>query len=380
MTEAPNLTVREFSLTDLRCHRHISWQCESGVNLLSGDNGSGKTTMLEAVYMMAHGRSFRQARDPELVRWGQSDFHVAGVWKRYGPLHVDVKGRKGKSEVLLQGKRVSRRKELTETLPVIVDAPQAGKLVDGVPKERRRWLDSVIHASVPGTLRYYQHYLRALMQRGRLIRRSRNTPELEVWEHQIVQSGLQLMKARREMVAMLNRSLASETELMETALHLEMKETAPDSEQAWTERLVGRRDEDARLGRLQVGPHCDRLNIMFGGREIRSVGSRGQQKLAAMALRLAECAVRLECRHLAPLLLLDDCLEALDSGRQQRLIKRLCSYRGQILMTVPNGIEIPESFGVHQSHLSEGVTKENGVRAIRSAMETVTSRKMEKAA
>jgi len=380
MTGSPSLSIKEFTLSDLRCHEKISWQCEEGINLLSGNNGSGKTTMLEAVYMMAHGRSFRQARDPELVRWGTDAFKISGVWKRYGPMYVDLTGRRGKSEVVLQGKKISQRKELTETLPVVVEAPQAGKLVDGVPGERRRWLDSVINASNPATYRTYQNYLRALMQRGRLIRRHRSSAELDVWEHQIVVAGQQVVRARREMIDSLNHSLENESELMESSLKLELTATAPDSEKAWLERLATKRDDDARVGRLQVGPHCDRLKILFDGREIRSVGSRGQQKLAAMALRLAECAVRLECRHMAPLLLLDDCLEALDGERQQRLISRLCSYQGQILMTVPNGIEIPENIEIHQSHLSESVANENGMRAIRPAMKIVADREMEKAA
>jgi len=380
MTGSPSLSIKEFTLSDLRCHERISWQCEEGINILSGHNGSGKTTMLEAVYMMAHGRSFRQARDPELVRWGVDAFQISGVWKRYGPMHVGLTGRRGKSEIVLQGKKISRRKELTETLPVVVEAPQAGKLVDGVPGERRKWLDSVIHASNPATYRVYQNYLRALMQRGRLIRRHRSSAELDAWEHQIVVAGQQVIKARSDMIDSLNSSLENESELMESSLKLELISTAPDSEKAWLERLASKRDDDARLGRLQVGPHCDRLKILFGGREIRSVGSRGQQKLAAMALRLAECAVRLESRHLAPLLLLDDCLEALDFERQQRLIRRLCDYRGQILMTVPNGIEVPESLDIHQSHLSECVVNENGMRAIRPAVKVIAGREMEKAA
>ena len=380
MTGSPRLSIKELTLFDLRCHEKISWQCEEGINLLSGHNGSGKTTMLEAVYMMAHGRSFRQARDPELVRWGMDAFKISGVWKRYGPMHVDLTGRRGKSEIILQGKKISRRKELTETLPVVVEAPQAGKLVDGVPGERRKWLDSVIHASNPATYRAYQNYLRALMQRGRLIRRHRSSAELDAWEYQIVVAGQQVIRARCEMINSLNRSLENERELMESTLKLELASTAPDSEKAWLERLATRLDDDARLGRLQVGPHCDRLKILFDGREIRSVGSRGQQKLAAMALRLAECAIRLECRHLAPLLLLDDCLEALDVERQQRLMNRLCAYRGQILMTVPSGIEMPENLAIHQSHLSECVANKNGMRAIRPAMKVVSGRKMERAA
>ncbi|NOR72985.1 MAG: DNA replication and repair protein RecF [Mariprofundaceae bacterium] len=380
MTGSPRLSIRELTLSDLRCHEKINWQCEDGINLLSGHNGSGKTTMLEAVYMMAHGRSFRQARDPELVRWGMDRFRISGVWTRYGPMHVDLIGRRGKSEIILQGKKISRRKELTETLPVVVEAPQAGKLVDGVPGERRKWLDSVIHASNPATYRAYQSYLRALMQRGRLIRRNRSSAELDAWEYQIVTAGQQVVKARCEMINSLNHSLENEHELMESTLKLELTSTAPESENLWLERLASRRDDDARLGRLQIGPHCDRLKILFGGREIRSVGSRGQQKLAAMALRLAECAVRQEYRNLAPLLLLDDCLEALDAERQQRLMNRLCAYRGQILMTVPSGIKIPENLAIHQSHLSDSVVNENGMCAIRPAIKIVAGREMEKAA
>lgn len=355
MTGTQNLTLGEVTLANLRCHEEIRWQLHGGVNVLSGSNGSGKTTMLEAVYMMAHGRSFRQARDPELVRWGGSGFLVSGEWRRYGPIRVAVRGTRGRSEVILQGRKIVRRKDLTENLPVVADAPQAGKVVDGVPGERRRWLDSVVQAADPGTYRHYRNYLRALMQRSRLLRKSRSSCELGPWEMQIVQAGEQVVNIRQGIVERLNHFLEEESGLTDSMLHLEIGCTAPADSGLWLKRLSENRTEDARLGRLTIGPHCDRLKILYGGREIRSVGSRGQQKLAAMALRLAECAVRQEYRHMAPLLLLDDCLEALDGERQQRLIARLCRYPGQILMTVPNDIGMPENLKVHHCHLADGV-------------------------
>jgi len=378
MSDSPRLIIGEVTLKDFRCHASITWQCRDGVNLLSGGNGSGKTTLLEAVYMMAHGRSFRQARDPELVRWGESGFRIEGSWKRYGPMHVVVKGTKGRSEVFLQGKKIARRKDLTESLPVVVDAPQAGKVIDGVPGERRRWLDSVVLAAEPGTYRYYQNYLRALMQRSRLLRKSWSTSELEVWERQIVQAGIQVVTARQKIVESLNGRLEAETEWMESPLLLKLESSAPQQAESWVERLERKREEDARLGRLQIGPHCDRLKILFGGREIRSIGSRGQQKLAAMAIRLAECAVRLQYRKMAPLLLLDDCLEALDQSRQQRLVLRLCKYPGQILMTVPNDIDISSELNVRCNHLAKGAITGKEESAARPKV--AAGQKMERAA
>lgn len=334
--------------------------------------------MLEAVYMMAHGRSFRQARDPELVRWGQNGFHISGNWKRYGPMKVVVQGTRGRSEVILQGRKIARRKDLTENLPVVADAPQAGKVIDGVPGERRRWLDGVVHAADPSVSRHYRNYLRALMQRSRLLRKSRNATELDAWEIQIVQAGVQVVKIRQRIIERVNHFLESEAVLMDSSLHLEIGQTAPESAESWIKRLADHRNEDARLGRLTIGPHCDRLKILFDGKEIRSVGSRGQQKLAAMALRLAECAIRQEFRHMIPLLLLDDCLEALDGERQQRLIRRLCDFPGQILMTVPNNIELSDHLNVHRCHLADGIISEIEKHAARLQM--TAGHKMERAA
>lgn len=342
------------------------------MNILTGRNGSGKTTMLEAISILVHGRSFRQARDPDLVRWGERAFRIEARWLRYGPMHTRATGRRGEVELLLQGKKVSRRKELFETLPVLVDAPQGGKIVDGAPNERRRWLDALVQSLDMASTRDYQAYLRAMMQRRRLLKRNIAAEECNAWEHQMVLHGQKIVAARARIIALLNEALKEERELTEFDLTLELCASAPEQPSLWQKRLADERDKDARMGRAMFGPHCDRLKMIYQQREIRSAGSRGQQRLAAMALRLAECAVREKQRQITPVLLLDDCLEALDPARQQRLMMRLSRYAGQVLITAPNGIHIPADIAVSESALTE-----EGIRPVTRA---VSPKGMERAA
>lgn len=348
---ATPLSVRELRLTDLRCHKALSWTCSNGLNLVVGANGSGKTTLLESVYLMAHGRSFRQARDPFLLRHGEQRFVIHGQWQRFGPMHLSVEGRKGQTSIRLQGRDIQRRKDVSESFPVLVDAPQGRKLVDGAPGERRRWLDGLVMTFFEPLRLHYQHYMRALMQRSRLLRQRAGDDELVVWEQQIVTHGEPIIAARLRVISELNKLLVDEQRLTEYAVSLEIN--MPDyKRQEWLDRLAGKREEDRRAGTLRFGPHSDTLRILFQQREIGSAGSRGQQRLAAIALKMAECGLWIRYRRLIPVLLLDDCLEALDSERQCRVLERLQESHAQILMTAPAGINVPDHIDVDIQVLS----------------------------
>jgi len=329
------LLLGEVRAENLRCHEQVTWQCEAGVNLLTGENGSGKTSLLEAVFLMGHGRSFRQARDPFLARHGSKGFNIHGVWTRYGPVHVGVDGGSSGVKIFLQGRQLLRRSDLTESLPVLVESPQSARLMDGIPAERRRWLDQMMLHCRPDVLRHYQAYLRCMMQRSRLIRRRAPGSEVEVWEHQMVVHGDVLVQARNELLGVLNQELVAEDQLSETRLTLNLQSSAPEATADWVVKLREQRIQGQHV--LRIGPHCDRLQIYFGKQDIRAVGSRGQQKLAGVALRLAECRLRMQHRGLIPVLLLDDCFEALDPYRRECLIDRLLAHSGQVLMTGPLG-------------------------------------------
>jgi DNA replication and repair protein RecF len=342
---ATTLTICQIKVTDLRCHEQMTWTCSKGLNLLIGANGSGKTSLLESVYLMAHGRSFRQARDPFLVRRGQERFLIKGQWHRFGPMSLSVAGRRGQTSIRLQGCDVQRRKDVSESFPVLVEAPQGRKLIDGAPNERRRWLDALVMTCYPAMRSHFERYLRAVMQRSRLLRRKILSDELDAWERQIVHHGLPIVAAREKTIIELNNCLADEIFLTEQPLSISVRKTEY-TEQAWLDRLKSGRANDMKAGGLRYGPHCDVLSFHFQQREIRNAGSRGQQKLAAIALKMAECALWSDHRRLLPVLLLDDCLEALDTERQGRVLKRLQASSAQVLMTAPNGINISRNVNI----------------------------------
>ncbi len=349
---ATPLTLDRVKVSHLRCHKELEWSVTRGLNLIIGGNGCGKTTLLESISLMAHGRSFRQSRSPLLVQHGQDRFMIHGQWHRFGPMHLSVAGRQGQTSIRLQGRDIQRRKDVSDSFPVIIDAPQGRKIIDGAPGERRRWLDALIMTCYQQMRTNYERYLRAVMQRGRLLRRRNFSDELDVWEMQIVQYGMPVVQARTLLLQELNVLLMHEKVLTEDVLSLSMK--MPEyTEQAWLERLKEKRQDDAKMGSLRFGPHVDVVNIHFQEREIRSAGSRGQQKLAAIALKMAECALWAKHRRLIPVVLLDDCLEALDQRRQLRLFQRLQQSQAQILMTAPDGVSVSPELSINIQFLTE---------------------------
>jgi len=375
---ATPLSIREVKVRHLRCHEEITWNCSEGLNLIIGANGSGKTTLLEAVYLMAHGRSFRQARDPFLVKRDAERFFIHGQWHRYGPMNLSVAGRRGQTTLRLQGRDVQRRKDVSESFPVLVDAPQGRKIIDGAPGERRRWLDGLVITCFQNMAIHYERYLRAVMQRSRLLRRRASSEELDVWEHQIVQYGKPIVLAREKMVAEMNLYLIEEVALTEHPLTISV--TMPDyDQQAWLSRLKEKRSDDLRTG-LRFGPHCDLVNIHFQKREIRSAGSRGQQKLAAIAIKMAECGLWTRYRKLIPVLLLDDCLEALDRTRQLRLLKRLQNSSAQVLMTAPEGVNIASDLNIRIQLLDAHGLCDSATSSMVSMLDDDTTEVMEEAA
>jgi len=352
MNAIPCLHLQEVFVESLRCHQKGMWRFSPGVNLITGANGSGKTTVLEAVSLMAQGRSFRAMRDPGLVRWGDTQFRLHGVWRRYGPVKVWVNGQRGNVKVQLQGRTVRKLSDLAHTLPLVIDAPQARRVVDGTAGERRHWLDGLAMACHDSYIESYRRYLRSLSQRSLLLRkRVLASTQLDAWEVQVVRYGREIMRRRSEIITAMKPLLSQYDSLMGAPLKVALIQSASDDEDDWLDALKAKREHDA-TGGSRTGPHCDQLRILFHDRDIRQVGARGQQRLAALVLRLAEWEMHRHHKGLAPLLLLDDCLEALDLARQHQLLECIHETGAQVLLTAPNQVCVPAGLDIHVQQLT----------------------------
>ncbi len=352
--------VQHIFLKNFRCHKHASWPLQQGVNLLIGPNGSGKTSFLEAVFIAVYGHSFRQSKTPDLVHFNEEEFQIDLQWLRYGPLHLQVKGNKKNIIRTLQGKKITIKKDFLRSFPIVFDSTVTSRFIDGTPNDRRKWLDALLFLCKPHLKHVYQNYLRAMMQRQRALRYNHHRDMLLIWESQMVEMGKVLSLEKIQLIEKINEKLADEMLCLNANVQFELAVDQNNLNEDWLNQLKNNRDSDKKLGRTQFGPHADKLSILFYGKDIRSIASRGQQKLVTIAIRLAECALRDYYQKSLPLLMLDDGLESLDSDYQYLLFQRLNLYLGQVLLTTPSVRDIGDDLRIQSYTIGESVSAVDG--------------------
>lgn len=321
-----------------------------------GENGQGKTNLLEAVAYLGQLRSVRGARDADVVRFGAAGFHVRGT---RGPGAVpQVVGvgyeRGGKQKrVTLDGVEAPRLAAALGAVPSVGFSPADVALVAGGPGERRRYLDVLLSLTVPGYLAALQRYRGALERRNAVLRAgvragargSRGTvaAEAAVWEPVLVETGGVLAAARGAFVARHAGRLADTCAAIGEDAPVTMEYAGGDADYAAA--FAQQREAELRRGVTLVGPHRDDLALRLGGRELRAFGSNGQQRSAAIALRLVELAAMTAALGAPPLLLLDDPFAELDTGRAARVLVLLdAAPAAQLLVVVPRGEEVPTAW------------------------------------
>lgn len=322
-----------------------------------GENGQGKSNLLEAIYYLQILRSFRGARDRELVGFGAPGFHLS----------ADVHGGRAR-EVAVGFERAGKRKRvtlggaepdrLTDALgafPAVIFSPQDAVLVSGAPSMRRRYLDIMLSLTSPSYLNALQRYRGALVRRNAAMRatsRQNVEAKVAVWEPALAEHGARLWEARRHWVehhAEQYTSLCSAIGERGVARmrYVSSLENADDPETALREVLERKRALDLRRGLTHVGPHRDDLELTLADPEtaphdLRTYGSAGQQRTAAIALRLLEAATLRAHTGSEPLVLLDDPFAELDVRRASRILELLnAEGRGQTVLAVPRSTDIP---------------------------------------
>jgi DNA replication and repair protein RecF len=343
--------LRKLSLMNYRNYQRCLVDLEPGATIFHGDNGQGKTNLLEAVYLLATTKSFRTTVDRELLSWRaiqerQLFARVEGwVGRQAGDLHVEMllkgetNGAAGGDDAPAMTKTIklnglpARAPQIVGELNAVIFSPEDLDLLHGAPAGRRRYLDITRSQIDRAYLRALQRYQRVLTQRNHLLRQARDRRQelssLVVWNDELIQLGSAIVRHRVALIADLNRAMADlYRRLTRTERTLELRYRAssqPDlgelsdeeARAAFRSRLSQYQQRELDQGVSLVGPHRDDFVFLVDGVDMGAFGSRGEQRMIAVALKLAEAVVIRALMSDSPVLLLDDILSELDPTRRQ---------------------------------------------------------------
>jgi DNA replication and repair protein RecF len=344
-----------------------------------GDNGQGKTNLLESIYYLQILRSARGARDQDLVRFGADAFHVAATVETdtCHEIGVGFDRLQKRKQARIDGVVPERLSDALGALPSVMFSPADVELIAGAPSARRRFLDIVLALSAPGYLGALQRYRGALARRNAAIREmtrsGRSSPaSVAVWEPALAEHGATLWSARRAWVASVDDRFerlchdigeAGRVRIRYVSTAPQTDDSATNLTRALAAALEEKRPLDMRRGVTHAGPHRDDLAITLDGNDLRAFGSAGQHRTAAIALRMLEAATFTERSGRAPLFLLDDPFAELDARRASRILDLLTrDGLGQTILAVPRAGDIPtELTGLARLRIVAGtVTPFNG--------------------
>ena len=356
MSDAAARLIR-LDVRDFRNLAHVELSLPREGIVVVGENGQGKTNLLEAIHYLQLLRSSRGARDQDLVRFGADAFHIGATVHTDGQHEIGVGFERAtkRKRAKIDGSVPERLSDALGALPSVMFSPDDVELITGSPNLRRRFLDVMLALTNRGYLVALQHYRAALLRRNAALRDAARTASsggdasasIAVWEAPLARYGAVLWTERRAWVASIaDRLEALCHEIGETgkirARYASTLAAIDDPAAAIARALEEKRASDLRRGLTHAGPHRDDLGLTLDGRELRVFGSAGQQRTAAIALRMLEAATLTERAGRAPLLLLDDPFAELDTRRAKRILEWLSREgRGQTVMAVPRESEIP---------------------------------------
>ncbi|MCA1798436.1 MAG: DNA replication/repair protein RecF [Xanthomonadaceae bacterium] len=338
--------LQSLTIQDFRCIERAELEFAPDTNLIIGPNASGKTSLLEAIFFLGRARSFRTARLGPLIRDGAHELMVTGQ-VRNGQRTVPVglrRGRRG-AEMRLGGQPLRGLADLTENFPVQILDPTVHGLLDGGPRERRKFLDWGVFHVEQSFHGYWQRYSRALKQRNVVLRSEGGRAEAIPWERELAEAGEAIDSARRVYLQAITPSL----EAVASTLLGSGEGVAAEYEPGWAageslaDALARSWERDRSAGSTQVGPHRGDLSVRLGPHRVQDRVSRGQQKVLAGALVLTQLAEYRRRTGRAAALLADDLAAELDPAFLGRFLELAQSGGSQLFITVIRPENLPET-------------------------------------
>ncbi|MFL5552708.1 MAG: DNA replication/repair protein RecF [Gemmatimonadaceae bacterium] len=353
--DVARISLNKISIRDFRNLERVDLELPPDGAVVVGDNGHGKTNLLEAIYYLHILRSIRDARDQDLTRFDTAGFHISAHAHTPAEHEISIGFDRAtkRKKVSIDGSEIRRLADALGALPSVMFSPRDLELVSGPPTERRRYLDQVLALTDKKYLRALQHYRANLARRNAALRHATrrgsaaNEQQVAVWEPALAEHGTMLIEARAKWVSDSSSDFSELAQRIGERGGAQMRYISPfaESEARYDVMLAAfeeKRPLDLRRGLTHVGPHRDDLELTLDGKDLRLFGSAGQQRSAAIALRMLEAATLRAHAGAEPLLLLDDPFAELDIRRAARILVVLEERGlGQTILVVPREADIP---------------------------------------
>ncbi|TGE36533.1 DNA replication/repair protein RecF [Desulfosporosinus fructosivorans] len=360
------MMINNLRLQNFRNYQDVTIKFMPGINILMGDNGQGKTNIIEGIYYLLTGKSYRVQREQELLHWDQSEFHLFGDFlMAHHKVSLESHYKDKRKIVKVNQVPCQRLSDFVGTINVIFFSPDDLVMIKGGPSERRRFLDLHIAQMRPGHVSLLNSYNKVLQQKSALLKsfaaKSLKYSQLQLWNEQIIKYGQNIIRNRVELTKRLQSvadniygNLSSQKEKLKVTYMALGNKNIDEAISKFPQLLDDKLEQEIDRQMVLVGPHRDDVQILLNDKPARLYASQGQQRSIVLCLKLAELELIRQEKEEYPILLLDDVLSELDRFRRDYLMNFIESSRIQTLITMTSAeihLESGTLYFVEKGHI-----------------------------
>lgn len=352
------MIIKKLELCNFRNYKRETFQFHSETNVLYGDNAQGKTNVLESIFVAGTTKSHKMSKDREMIQMTEKEGHIRMFVEKEGiPHKIDVHMKKNSSKgIAIDGIPTKKSSDLFGLVHIVFFSPEDLSMIKNGPAERRRFINMELSQLNKIYLHNLTKYNKILLQRNNLLKQigfnSELMDTLDVWDLQLEEIGKNIISDRRKFIEKLNDIIYKiHVRLTDGKERLEIVYEPNTTEKLFKEKVFLSRNKDFISKTTNTGPHRDDMIVRINGNDLRKYGSQGQQRTAALSLKLAEIEMIKNVAKVKPVLLLDDVLSELDRSRQNTLLENIKGIQTIITCTgleefVENGININRTFQI----------------------------------
>ena len=361
------MKIESLKLKNFRNYKLLSLGFDKSTNIFYGDNAQGKTNILEAVYLSGTTKSHRGTKDRDMIQFGENESHIETIVEKNGiKYQIDMHLKKNSPKGIAINKiPIRKASELFGIINIVFFSPEDLNIIKNGPAERRRFIDLELSQLDKVYLNNLSNYNRIVNQRNHLLKEidyNKSAIEtLDIWDMQLIQYGSRIIECRQKFIEEINKIISNiHKKLTGNREDIKIIYEPSNGVLSFEQALSKNKEKDLRIKSTSVGPHRDDIAFLVGDIDIRKYGSQGQQRTAALSLKLSEIELVKKSIHDTPVLLLDDVLSELDKHRQNYLLDSIHDIQTLITCT---GVDefVNHRFSINKVfHVQNGqVTKEN---------------------